>query len=180
MKCFSKLFSATMAIVVTAGSATAADAIVPGFVKSINAEKKTFVMTDARFMNKEVTIKLGNDVVINRDEKDTKNDLKVGDHVEVCHDNGTFTWTAHYILVRVGDNKHCVLMHGAVKTADAKEVVLTDAGKDLTFATGNAKVRLNNEPSKLGDLKIGDHCLAIVEQIPDKNNNLKVLMIHRK
>jgi hypothetical protein len=166
-------------VVLLAGPVMAADAVVPGVVKSINSDKKEFVMADLRFVNKEVTIKFGADVVINRSGTESKSDLKVGDIVNVCHDNGTFTWSAHYILILAGDNKDYVLMHGTVKTADAKELVLTDNGKDLTFALGDAKVSLNKGASKIGDVKIGDQCLAIVEKIGDKTT-LKTAMVNRK
>jgi hypothetical protein len=179
MKCLSKWFAAMMAVGLMANPAMAVDAIVPGMVKSINADNKSFVMTDSRFIGKEVTIKLGADVVVNRNNKESKSDLKVGDTVNVCHDNGTITWTAHYILIQEGDNKECVLIHGKVKSADAKQLVFTDRDKDLTYAVGDAKVRLNLGESKIGDVKIGDEAVAIVEKIGDKAT-LKSLMVRRK
>ena len=44
---------------------------------------------------------------------------------------------------------------------------------------GDAKVRLNREDSKIGDIKIGDKALAIVEKIGEVTT-LKCLMIERK
>jgi hypothetical protein len=178
MKSFSKWFCSMTVVVLVASPAAAVDAIVPGAVKSINADKKTFVMTDDRFVNKEVTVKIGDNCILNRDGKVSKSDLKVGDTVNVCHDNGTFTWTAHYILIKEGDSKDYLLIHGTVKTADTKEVVFTDSGKDVTFALGDAKVLLNKEAIKSGDIKIGDQCLAIVEKKGDKTI-LKTMMINR-
>jgi hypothetical protein len=175
---FSKWFSAIMAVALLANPAPAIDAIAPGIVKSINADKKEFVLDDSG-IGKPVTIKLGKDVIINRDGKESSSDLKVGDTINVCHDNGTLTWTAHYILIQEGSNKECVLIHGTIKTADTKELVFTDRGKNLTFAMGDAKVFLNKEAGKIGDVKIGDQGIAIVEKIGDKST-LKALMIHRK
>jgi hypothetical protein len=43
----------------------------------------------------------------------------------------------------------------------------------------DAKVRLNGEDSKIGDLKIGDKAIAIVEKIGEATT-LKSLMIDRK
>jgi hypothetical protein len=179
MKSFSKWFGAMMAVVVMAGPSMAVDAIVPGKVKSINADKKTFVMTDSGFVDKVVTVHLGADVIINRDGKESNSDLKVGDVVNVWHDNGTLTWTARYILIQAGENNDCVLIHGSVKSSDGKEIVFTDRGKDLTFAVGDAKVQLNKVASKIADVKIGDQCVAIVEKKGDKST-LKALMVNRK
>jgi hypothetical protein len=167
-----------MAVALMANPAAAVDAIAPGVVRSINADKKQFVLDDSG-IGKLVTIHLGADVIINRNGKESKSDLKVGDTINVCHDNGTLKWTAHYILIQEGDNKDCVLIHGTIKTADAKELVFTDRGKDLTFALGDAKVQLNKAASKIGDVKIGDQCVAIVEKIGDKAT-LKTLMVNRK
>jgi hypothetical protein len=44
---------------------------------------------------------------------------------------------------------------------------------------GKAKVRLNKEDSKIEDIKIGDHALAIVEKMGE-GTTLKCLMIDRK
>jgi hypothetical protein len=182
MKSFSKWSVAVVAVVLMAGTAKAADAIVGGEVKAINADKKEFVMhSDAT--GKDVTVKLGNHVVINRGGKEGNSDLKVGDTVNVCHDNGTLTWTAHYILVRTGDTKDCVLRHGTVKSyaPDTKKLQYTDAnGKDAAFAMGDAKVRLNKEESKIADVKIGDKFLIIVEMPKGEKETLKCLMIDRK
>jgi hypothetical protein len=43
---------------------------------------------------------------------------------------------------------------------------------------GDAKVRLNKADSKVENVKIGDHALAIVEKIGDKET-LKCLMVQR-
>ncbi|HYV35968.1 MAG TPA: hypothetical protein VE988_09715 [Gemmataceae bacterium] len=180
MKSFSKWFCALAVIALLAGTSAAADAIAAGKVKSVNADKKTFVVTDS--VNKDHTIHIGDPLVVNRDGKESKTDLNVGDVVNVCHDNGFVTWTAHYILVQGGTNKDFALVHATVKSYDAakKQLVITDAsGKDLTFPMGDAAVRLNMQNSKIEDVKIGDQTLAIVETVRDVAT-LKSLMIERK
>ena len=136
MKSFSKWFSAMAAVVLLAGPAVAADAIAAGKVKAINADKKEFVLTDSA--GKDWTIKLGDNVVINRGGKESKSDLNAGDTVNVCYDKGLLTWTAHYILVQEGDTKNCELVHGTVKSydADKKQVTFTDRGQGLDLPHG--------------------------------------------
>jgi hypothetical protein len=176
---FSKWFSALAAFVLLAGPAVADDAVAAGKVKAIHADKKEFVLTDSA--GKDWTIKLGDTVVINRGGKESQSDLNAGDPVNVCYDKGLLTWTAHYILVQEGDAKNRELIHGAIKNydADKKEVTFTDQAKDWTFPTGDAKVRLNREDIKIGDIKIGDKALAIVEKVGERTT-LKCLMIERK
>lgn len=179
MKSFSKWFSALAAFVLLAGSAVAGDAIAAGKVKGVHADKKEFVLTDSA--GKDWTIKLGDTVIINRGGKESQSDLNAGDLVNVCYDKGLLAWTAHYILVQEGDAKNRELLHGSVKNydTDKKEVTFTDEAKDWTFPIGHAKVRLNREDSEVGDIKIGDKVLAIVEKIGE-GTTLKCLMIERK
>jgi len=176
---FSKWFSALAAFVLLAGPAVAGDAIAAGKVKGIHADKKEFVLTDSA--GKDWTIKLGDTVIINRAGKESRSDLSAGDSVNVCYDKGLLTWTAHYILVQEGEAKNRELVHGSVKNydADKKEVTFTDETKEWSFPIGDAKVRLNRKDSKIGDIKIGDKVLAIVEKIGEVTT-LKCLMIERK
>jgi len=166
MKSLSKWVSALVAVVLLAGSSSAAEAVAAGKVKSINADKKEFVMTDSA--DKDWTFKLGDKVVIHRGGKDSLSDLKVGDPVNVMYSKGVLTWTAHYILVQEGDSKDCQLIYGAVKSydGDKKQLAYTDEDRkeDRTFEMGDAKVHLNKNPSKIDDVKIGDRFLAIVEK----------------
>jgi hypothetical protein len=176
----SKGASAGVAIVLLAGMASAADTISSGTVRAVHSDKEEFVLTDAG--GKDWTIKLGADVVINHGGKESKSDLTVGDLVAVCHDNGAFTWTAHYILVKKGDSKNWKLVQGTFKgyDADQKQLAFTDAGgKDLTFAWGDGKVRLNQEYTSVANIKIGDKGLFIVEKSGD-TTTLKAVMIERK
>jgi hypothetical protein len=180
MMCLAKWVSAAAAIVLLAGAAAAADTVTYGKVKSVNADKKEFVLTDAA--NKDWTFKIGDKVVINRGGKESQSDLQAGDAVSLLYDKGVVAWTAHYILVQEGDTKNCDLVRGAVKGFDAskKQLDVTDeAGKERSFAMGDAKVSLNKKDAKVEDVKIGDTVLAIVETKGDKVT-LKSVMIDRK
>jgi hypothetical protein len=180
MKSFTKWFSGPVAIVLLAGTVAASDTLMAGKIKSINAQKKEFVLTDND--KKDHTFDLGPAVVINRDGKESPSDLKVNDAVSVAYHRGTLTWTAHYILVQEGDAKNYQLREGSIKNYDPaqKSFVCTDAdGRDSTYLMNGAKVRLNMQPSKAQDLKIGDKILFIVEVIGDKTN-LKDVMVTRK
>jgi Cu/Ag efflux protein CusF len=180
MKSSLKWFSALAVLALLTGTAAAANTVSAGKVKSINADKKTFVLTDTA--GKDHTFKFGDNLVINRGGKESQTDLKDGDAVSVAYDRGLFTWKAHYILVQEGSTKNCTLMQGNVKSydADRKELTFTDQnGKTWTFAMGDAKVRLNMQDAKVENIKIGDHTLFIVETIGD-NATLKSVMVDRR
>jgi hypothetical protein len=179
MKCFSKWVWALVVTALLAGTTMAAEAVATGKVKSINADKKEFVLTDPA--GKDFTLKLGDAVVINRGGKETTSDLKAGDAVSVLYDKGVLTWTAEYILVQDGTNQNCELVHGTIKSYDPskKQLALAGHSKEWTFAMGDAKVRLNMQEGKADDVKIGDNAVAIVETIGDKAT-LKSLMVERK
>jgi Cu/Ag efflux protein CusF len=179
MMCISKWISATLAIALLAGTVVAADSVSGGKVKSINADKKTFVLTDSA--NKDWTIKFGNKLVVNRAGTEGKADLKSGDTINVCYDKGTFTWTAHYILVQEGKTKNWDLVTGNIKSysTEKKELTLThDSGKDSAYSLGTADVRLNMAESKIESVKIGDHALVIVEMV-GTTPTLRSVMVHR-
>ena len=180
MKSFMKCVGAVAAVVLMTSAAVAGDTITAGKVKSVNADKKEFVLTDAG--GKDRTFKLGDEAVINRAGKESPNGLKTDDAVSVCYDKGTLTWTAHYILVKEGDTKEYQLRRGSFKNfdLDKKTFTYTDVdGKDWTYPMADAKVRLNMQDSKIEDIKIGDMTVVIVEEIGDKAN-LKALMFSRK
>ena len=180
MNRFTKYASALAAIVLVAGMASAADAISSGKVKAVHSDKKEFVLTDAA--GKDWKIKLGNNVVINRGGKETAGDLNENDTVNVCYDKGTFTWTAHYILVQEGNTKNWKLLHGTFKGYDPDKKLLSftdEGGTDLTFGWGDGKVRLNNKLATVENIKIGDKTLIIVETNRD-TMTLKAVMVERK
>lgn len=179
MKCLSKWLSAPVAMVLFAGTVAASDTTVGGKIKSINAEKRTFVLTGSD--NKDNTFKFDDDLVVNRDGKETKSDLKVGDSISVCFDKGLATWTAHYILVQEGKFKKCELIQGNVKgyDTDKKELNFTNLSKQTTsYSMGKAPVRLNMEDSKIEDVKIGDSILIIVDTV-DGKEILRSVMVKR-
>ena len=84
MKRISQWLCAMGAFVVLAGPAMAADAIAAGKIKAVNAEKKELVLTDSE--GKDFTIKLGDNVVINRGGKESQSDLNAGDAVMLPSD----------------------------------------------------------------------------------------------
>jgi hypothetical protein len=182
MQSFSKWFGALAAIVMLAGPAVAADAIFIGKVKTINAEKKSCVLTGLD--NKDHTFALDANATINRAGKESKSDLKVGDAVQVCYDKGLTTWTCHYIVVQEGDAKNWALVRCTFKNYDAatKQITLTDTAdsKDFAFAMGDARVCLNGEASKMASMKIGDAAVVIVDRTPGVNPTLKAFLAWRK
>jgi Cu/Ag efflux protein CusF len=179
MMCFAKGLSAIVAIALLASSAAAADTIASGKVKSINAENKTFVLTDSAA--KDFTFKFDDNLVVNVDGKETKSDLKAGQKVDVCYDKGLLTWTAHYILVREGTAQHSDLIRGNVKSYDAakKELTFTnEEKKDSTYAMGSARVRVNMENATIENVGIGAHALLIVDTVEGKST-LQSVMVDR-
>ncbi len=174
-----KWFTATMAIALLASTAAAADTVASGKVKSIDADNKTFVLTDSA--DKDHTFKLGDKLVVNRAGQESKSDLRTGDAINVCYNKGTFTWTAHYILVQEGTAKNSALIRGSVKgyDADKKELTFTnEANKDSTYSMGKASVRFNMEDMKIENVKIGDHALLIVDTI-EGTPTLRSVMVDR-
>lgn len=178
MMCLSKWIGATMAIALLAGPATAANTTAGGKIKSIDAEKKTFVVTTN---DKDNTFAFDDNLVVNRDGKESKSDLKVGDTISISYDKGLTTWTAHYILVQEGEFKNCELLQGNVKgyDGDKKELSFTNLTKQTTaYSLGKAPVRVNMADSKIEDVKIGDHVLIIVEKV-DGKEILRSVMVQR-
>jgi Cu/Ag efflux protein CusF len=179
MMCLTKWLSATLAIALLASTVAAADTVSSGKVKSVNADNKTFVLTDSA--DKDHTFKFGDNLVINRAGKESKSDLKVGDAINICYDKGVFTWTAHYILVQEGTAKNSSLIRGNVKgyDVDKKELAFTnEIKKDSTYSIGKAMVRVNMENAKIESIKIGDHALIIVDTIEGKAT-LRSVMVDR-
>ena len=179
MMCLTKWLSATLAIALLAGTVAAADKVAGGKVKSINADKKTFVLTDSE--DKDFTFKLGDNLVVNRAGKESKSDLKAGDPISVCYDKGILNWTAHYILVQEGTSKNSELIRGNVKSYDPEKKELTFTNqikKDSTYSMGKAMVRVNMEDTKIEDIKIGDHALIIVNTL-EGTSTLRSVMVDR-
>jgi hypothetical protein len=181
MMCLSKWISATLAIALLAGTAAASEKVFTGKVKSINGDNKTFVLTDNG--NKDHTFKFADNVLINREGKESNSDLKTGDPINVSYDHGLLTWTAHYILVQEGKTKNSELVAGNFKSYDAtaKQIKLTDAdGKLWTFETAGSTVRVNLKDGTLDDIKIGDHTLVIMDTIGAKTTLTSVMVQRSK
>lgn len=179
MKSLAKWVGVVVASALLTGAAFAADHIMAGKVKGVDAEKKEFVLTDAN--GKDVTFKFGDNVVINRGGKETTSGLKADDMVSLTYDKGLRTWTAQYVLIQDGDYKNCELVRVTFKgyDADKKQLTFTDAqGKDGTILMGDSKVRLNGQDSRIEDIKIGDKAIAVVDRVGERTT-LKDLMAER-
>jgi Cu/Ag efflux protein CusF len=179
MMCHTKWLSATLAIALLASAAAAADTVAGGKVKSINADNKTFVLTDSAA--KDVVITFGDNLVVNRAGKESKSDLKAGDTINICYDKGDFVSKAHYILVQEGTSKNSELIRGNVKSydADKKELTFTnEVKKDSTYSMGKAQVRVNMEDAAIENVKIGDNALLIVDTVAGKST-LQSVMVDR-
>lgn len=181
MKSLSKWVCALAAVGFLSGAALAGEDIAQGKVKSVLADKMEFVVTDQG--GKDNTFTLGENFVINRDNKDNKNDLKTGDAVSILYDKGLLKWTASYILVHGDQNKNLELGRGTIKSyePDKQVVMVTDLNsKDWTFQTGkDTKVHLNKEASKLENVKLGDKATLLYEKMGDKVL-VKAIIIERK
>ena len=99
MMCLTKAFSATLAIALMASTAAAADTIASGKIKSINADNKSFVLTDSA--DKDFTFKFDDKLVVNHDGKETKSDLKAGTHVFIprWEKQAAGAWQATVVVV---------------------------------------------------------------------------------
>jgi hypothetical protein len=154
------------AVVVLVGPAAAADAIAAGNIKSINPDKKTFVLRDAA--DKDFTFHFGDDLTVNRGGKESNGGLKEGDQVNVCYDKGTINWNAFYVLVKDGDTKFCHLLRVTFKSYDStnKQIVVVDDAENKTWTLPLAKstVRLNGQESNVDAVKIGSSAIVILHQ----------------
>jgi len=178
MMCLSKWIGATLTIALMAGPVVAADTTLGGKIKSIDAANKTFVVSHD---GKDNTFTFADDLIVNRDGKETKSDLKVGDAIYVCYDKGLATWAAHYVLVQEGKFKNGELIQGNVQgyEADKKELLFTNLSKETKpYPVGKAQVRINMVDSKIEDVKIGDSVLILVDTT-DGKTTLHCIMVKR-
>jgi hypothetical protein len=179
MMIFSKWIATSMAVAVMASPVFSAETVASGKVKSIDAGAKTFILTDSN--DKDFTFSFGETLLVNREGKESKSDLKAGDAIYVCYDKGLIHRTAHYILVQEGEMKNCVLVRGNIKSFDAskKEMTFTnEEKKDVAYAMGDAKVRFNREDGKIENVTIGEPALLIVDNTDDKRV-LRCVMVDR-
>ncbi len=181
MMSLTKWVSATVATILLAGAALGADTVAGGKVKSVNADNKTFVLTDSA--DKDFTFNLGDGVVVNRAGKEGKSALKAGDAISVCYDKGVKNWTVHYILVQDASAKNCELVRGTFKSYDAekKQMLFNGEGSKTatTYEMGDANVRLNMKASKISAIESGDHALLIVDTTATRPT-LRSVMVDRK
>src|SRR5262249_17379116 len=151
-----------------------AEATARGKIKSIEAEKKQFVLTDLN--GKDWTFTLAENPTIRAADKEAKfTDLKAGDDVSIVYDKGITQFTAQYILSHQGDTKGLEVGFGSLKhfDADKKQLVLTDPnGKDWTFKLAeDARVRVADKEAKPNELKLGDKMTVVFTK---EGNDLKV------
>jgi Cu/Ag efflux protein CusF len=162
--------------------ACGAEATARGKIKSIEAEKKQFILTDLN--GKDWTFTVGDNALVRSADKEAKfTDLKAGDDVSIVYDKGVTQFTANYILNHQGDTKGLEVGYGSLKhfDADKKQLVLTDPnGKDWTFLMEDgAKIKVSDKEAKPADLKLGDKLTVVYEK---KGNDLAVqdILANRK
>jgi len=150
-------------------SAAYADSLAAGTVKSIGEDKQEFVLTDGK---DDWTFGFADNVMISRGGEDKQGELKVGDMVHLHYDKGVLKNTAKFILIKEGEAKDWTLAHGTFKGYNAADKQITFTGdddKEFTYAmTPDAKVRLNNQESNIGELKADDHVLAVLTASGDQ------------
>ena len=180
MKFSTQLFGSLVVTCVLLGNVSGADSVIAGKVKGVVLEKHEFVLTENTGQDR--TIKLAENVVINRGGRDFQSELKVDDIVCVYCDKNALVLTANYILVQEGESKNWTLAHGDVQSFDheKKEITyLDDQGRDWTFSTIGVKVFVNRAESKVESIKIGEHVLALLQKAGDQTT-LKSLFVNRK
>ena len=158
----------------------AAESIAVGKIKSVELEKREFVLTDE--MGKDRTVKYDEDTVINRGGRDGQSDLKVNDTVCTYYETAGLLWRANYVLVQEGESKNWSLAHGNVKSYDAEKKELTytdDKGRNWTYSSVNVSVFINRTQSKVESVKVGERVMALLQKAGDRTT-LKNLYITRK
>jgi ribosomal 50S subunit-recycling heat shock protein len=136
---------------------TAAGKHAQGRIESISADKKEFVVKDAK--GKEHTFNLGRDAKVRLDGKESQfADLKTGDQVVIAYEKEADQMMARHIRsTRRGATRTAL---GEIKSISAakNQLTLKDlGGKEHTFNLArDAKVQLGEKEGKLADLKAGD------------------------
>jgi len=147
-----------------------------GTLKSATGNE--LIVTDDQ--GKDMTFRVADTAaVVCADKKDARaNDLKAGTQVTVLYDKKGDGMQAVAILHNDGAFRDAMISHGKVKTAadaNGKIVVSDSNGKDWTFTTDDqARVRLNNQPAKIGDLKQGEDVIYVFEKKGDTFRLLSV------
>lgn len=171
--------SVFVALLLLARTATAADELAAGKIKSMDADSKKFVVTDSA--GKDSTFTFADKYMVNRGGNESKGELNVGDAVLIHFDKGLVNWSAKYILVQEGESMNWAMNHGNFKGYDSttKHLTFTNPeGGEVKVALGNAAVQLNFEKADVSELKIGDHVLVINDG-QGKPDSLKFLIAER-
>ncbi len=177
MKSLTKWIFATVAMSLMVSGAAAVDKVAAGLIKSVDAEKKTFVLTDSA--KKDHSFRIGENLVVNRKGVESKGGLKAGDAVNVCYEDNDTPWVSHYILIQKNDTQGYELIRGKVKGYDADKKELTFLNDDKatsTYPMGEAKVSLHREEGKIEDVMIGDGALLIVQKVDGKSTLIKIMV----
>ncbi len=166
-------------VALLAAPALAADALTQGEIKSVDAAKNEFTVTAS---GKDYNMKAGDLFMVSRGGKEASlKDLKAGDKVAVCFDQGVTANTAHFILVQDDASRDLTLGRGKVKAWDDKknEMVLTDLNnKDWTFDVGpTATVMVGREKGKMADIKVNEPVAIVYEKKGDKLNAHEVIAL---
>jgi hypothetical protein len=180
MKLFRQLFGVTLGLTVLTGNLAAEESITTGKVKSIQSEKREFILTE--HSGKERTVKLDENVIIHRGGREGQGELKVNDAVCVSHETNELVLTAKHILIQEGESSHWILDHGYVKSIDAekKEIVYTDdKGVNRTYSTIDVTAYVNRAAVKVESIKNGERVLALLRKGGDQTS-LKSLYVTRK
>lgn len=144
---------------INAGQVAQATAIARGQIQSVLADQNQFLLKDTQ--GKEWTFELVQNAKIRLDDQDSKlADLKQGDQVCIVYEKSGDRLMAQDIHSGRAVAQAADVTRGEIKSVstDRQHLVLKDAaGKERTFQVSqDAKVRVNNEDSKLVDLKAGE------------------------
>jgi Cu/Ag efflux protein CusF len=150
-----------------------------GTVKSVDADQHQIVVTDKnnkdwtyRVLDKPAIFMPSEGAAKTEESKAKLSDLKAGEDVSLLWEKKDDRLQASAILVHRGDFKDAELAAGTIKNigADNNQFTATDSnGKEWTFQMAdNARLRLNNKSSKLGDFKNNEHVAIVYEKKGDQ------------
>jgi len=170
----------TFLLVLSTSVCSGGESIIAGKVKSVDLAKQEFVLTETS--GKDRTIKLDQNVVINRGGRDSSAELKVKDAVMAHCDTTAVTWTATYVLVQDGESANWSLDRGNIVKYDSesKQISYADEqGRPYQFSTTDAKLFINRVESKFESVKTGEPVLALLKKAGDRST-LKSMYVTRK
>jgi hypothetical protein len=143
---------------ISAGQPAQAAEVARGHIVRVTADQNQFILKDKN--NKEWTFHLTRDAKICLNDREVKlADLKAGDEVAIFYEKVGDMLTARDVLSNRGMGQATDLTRGEIKSVstDQFQLILKDRdGKERTFQVNrDAKVRVDNQDSKLADLKAG-------------------------